>query len=224
MKHKPTALVLTATALLLGLTLPFLSAAWQDAALAHQSWPLSNSDAHYAYQGTLMNRVVALNAYLTGSPAVTYRETDPSDTPDELIDSLAAFLPVEGVSLSAASAFLLSPKQYSAEYQYLSLSCTLDRGSLSVTLDTETNLPLRIELLLPPDMLTRWLDEHSLWSILDGYAARLNLGEATDDETNISTILRSQSAQIRGTAYKATVTVVPSTGTLLLKLAASTPA
>ena len=49
-------------------------------------------------------------------------------------------------------------------------------------------------------------------------------GEPTDDETNISTVLRSQSAQLRGTAYKMTVTVIPSTGSLLLKLTASTPA
>ncbi len=223
-KRNAFSILLTILFLMIGLLLPFLTAAGQDLALDHQIWPAEQTDAHYAYQGTLMNRVIALNAHLNGSPAVL-REDDFSvaHSEDSLIDVLSTFLPAGGAQFELISAFTLAPRQYAAQYRYLALEYTLENGSLSVILDAETELPLRMELNLPPEMLNEWLSENSLWDILRGYAACLNLGEPTDDETNISTVIRSQSAQIRGTAYKMTVTVIPSAGSLLLKLAASTP-
>lgn len=216
-----SAVVLT---LAIGLLLPFCTAAGQDAALSLRHWPLSEDNAHYAYQGTLMNRVLALNAHLNASTAVVRRETIGAAPPSGLIDSLSAFLPISKANEESSSAFLLSPKQYSAEYRYQAISYALDAGSLSVVIDSETQLPLRIELSLPPEQLNERFSERSLWDILHDYAALLDLGEPTDDETNISTVLRSQSAQLRGASYKIAVTVVPSTGVLLLKLSASTPA
>ena len=221
-KYLPVAAA--ALALMIGLLLPFFTAAAQDAALRRSQWPFEGSNAHYAYQGTLMNRVLALNAHLNSSPAVLRRETDTAPAPSLRPGSLSSFLPVSAGNPAHTTAFILSPKQYSAEYRYLAVDYELDAGSLSMIIDLETQLPLRIEMTLPPDSLTEWLADRSLWDILHHYAALLGLGEPTDDETNISTVLRSQSAQLRGTAYKLTVTVIPSAGSLLLKLTASTPA
>ena len=223
MKHKTLSIILSLFALLLGLLLPFLIAAGQDSALSRQVWPMEEGNAHYAYQGTLMNRVVALNAYLTGSTAVSASQRDDAAVPSDLLEALSVFLPVSSASAESAASFSLSPRQYSAEYRYLEIQYVMDSGTLSVIADCETGLPLRMELICPPEKLESWLTDRDLWDILREYAAHLNLGEPTDDETAISSALRSQSAQLRGTAYKATVTVVPSAGTLLLKLAASTP-
>ena len=223
-RYRFLAIAAVALSLTIGLLLPCFTAAGQDAALSLRHWPLSKENAHYAYQGTLMNRVLALNAQLNASASVVRRETERTPTPSDLIDSLAAFLPISGACEESIDEFLLSPKQYSAEYRYQAISYALDAGALSVIIDSETQLPLRIELSLPSDQLTEWLSARSLWDILHSYAALLDLGEPTDDDTNISTIIRSQSAQLRGTSYKITVTAVPSTGALLLKLSASTPA
>ena len=216
--------VLTALALITGLLLPFLAAAGQDYAIEHISWPLTEDNAHYAYQGTLMNRVVALNAYLNSSPAVAHHAEESAASLPSPIAGLSSFLPADGAELARSSAFSLSPKQYAAQYRYLAMDYVLEDGSLSVIIDEETLLSLRMELMLPPEEMNQWLADRSLWDVLRGYAAFLNLGEPTDDETSISTVIRSQSAQLRGTAYKITVTVIPSAGSLLLKLTASTPA
>ncbi|MBQ5757379.1 MAG: hypothetical protein IIV93_02595 [Clostridia bacterium] len=218
-------IALVSLTLIIGLLLPFLTSAAQDAALNLRHWPFSEENAHYAYQGTLMNRVLALNAHLNSSPAVVRCETGSLPAPSGLLASLSSLLPVsEEAGAVHTASFCLSPKQYSAEYQYQTVDYELSSASLSAIIDSETQLPLRIELTMSPDSLNEWLAGRSLWDILHSYAALLDLGEPTDDETNISTVLRSQSAQLRGTAYKTTVTVIPSTGSLLLKLSASTPA
>ena len=223
-KCKALPAFLTVTALLIGLFLPFFTAAGQDYALHLSSWSLTEDNAHYAYQGTLMNRVVALDAHLNASPAVIRRDCEPDIVSSRLIDDLSAFLPVSGAQQTNISAFLLSPKQYSSEYRYMTIMYALNEGSLTVTLDSDTQLPLRMELSMPSEVLSQWLSDRSLWDILHKYAALLDLGEPTDDESSISTLIRSQSAQLRGTAYKMTVTTIPSAGSLLLKLTASTPA
>ena len=218
-------IALVSLTLIIGLLLPFLTAAAQDASLNLRHWPFSEKNAHYAYQGTLMNRVLALNAHLNSSPAVVRRETGSLPVPSGLLASLSSVLPISEDAIAVhTAAFCLSPKQYSTEYRYQTVDYELSSGLLSAMIDSETQLPLRIELTLLPDLLNEWLADRSLWDILHSYAALLSLGEPTDDETAISTVLRSQSAQLRGTAYKLTVTVIPSTGSLLLKLSASTPA
>lgn len=223
-KNRILPLLLTLLALMTGLVLPFLAAAGQDYALGRSVWPLTEDNAHYAYQGTLMNRVVALNAHLNGSPAILRQDEASGAAAPGLPAALSEFLPADGAEPTASSAFTLSLRQYAAQYRYLLIDYKLKSGSLSVVVDEETLLPLRMELTLAPEQLNQWLADRSLWDILRGYAACLNLGEPTDDETNISTVIRSQSAQLRGTAYKLTVTVIPSAGSLLLKLTASTPA
>lgn len=223
-RHSLRPIVCTLLAAALGLALPFLAAAGQQLSLSREAWALLSDNAHYTYRGTLMNRVVALNAYLNGSPAVLHAPEEHSGAPDSLAERLAESLPLPPLSTVEASAFSLSPGQYSAQYQYLTLHLNGENAEITLTMDRESSLLLRLEMKCPPEQLVQWLETHSLWDILREYAAYLNLGEPTDDETSISTILRSQSAQLRGTAYKATVTVIPSAGTLLLKLAASTPA
>jgi len=223
-KNRILPLILAAFALFAGLFLPFLTAAGQNFALQRITWPLTDNNAHYSYQGTLINRVVALNAHLNGSPAVQRQtETASSDAPG-LISALSAFLPIVGAEIVDSSAFVLSPRQYNAEYHYLDIAYELADGRLAVTVDAETQLPLRTELSMLPERMNEWLRERSLWDILHEYAACLNLGEPTDDDASISTVIRSQSAQLRGTSYKMTVTVIPSAGSLLLQLTASTPA
>ncbi len=225
MKNKPLFLFFCMLlAAVIGLLLPFLAAAGQNLSLGQETWILSEENAHYAYRGTLMNRVVALNAHLNGSPAVLRLPDESSSAPEGLSEALSAALPAGSLSQGEASAFSLTPRQYAAEYQYLSLHFSSENAETSLIVDRETGLILRLELKCSPEELGQWLDHRSLWDLLRDYAAYLDLGEPTDDETEISTVLRSQSAQLRGTAYKATVTVIPSAGTLLLKLAASTPA
>lgn len=218
--HKYPAFILTAAALLLGLLLPMLTFCRQDATFARQSWPLGTDGAHYAYQGTLLNRVACLNAWLNASPAVRKSPDAAASVPSGLAESLSSLLPIGGPFTESACAFTLSPEQYAAEYGYLSIEYTSERACTSVVTDTETGLPLRIELTLSPDTLQDWLEDHGLWDILRGYASLLDLGEPTDGDTSISTVLLSQSTQLRGTPYCASVTVIPSAGTLLLKLTA----
>lgn len=223
-RNKIISLICFVCAVCLGLLLPLLTAAGQDAAFRSKTWPLNESNAHYDYQGTLMNRVLALNAHLTGSPAILSGEAETSVICEDSIPALSAFLPVENAVFKNASAYTLSPRQYRAQYRYLNAFYEIPEGTLSIISDGETGLPLRIELNCAPDTLQEYLLEHDLWDILRSYAALLNLGQPTDDETTISTVIKSQSAQLRGTAYKLTVTVIPSAGSLLLKLSASTPA
>lgn len=205
--------------------LPLIAFIGQDIALSRHFWPLDTGNARYAYQGTLINRVACLDAWLNASPAAQKSPDESAAVPPGLAESLSAFLPVPDFSTESACAFSLYPGQYSAEYPYLSIEYASDNARLSVITDQETGLPLRIEFSFPPDMLRSWLDAggHTPWDILHGYAALLQLGDPTDGATNISTILHSQSAQLRGTSYCATVTVIPSAGTLLLKLTASAP-
>lgn len=214
------AAALTFLSLFLGLLLPMITAAGQEFALSRRFWPLVEPNAHYAYQGTLLNRVVALNAFLNASPAVTKNTAAAQEIPE--FSDVASLLPVPTAPFESA-AFSLAPKQYPAEYGYIEYLCRQDDMRLSVIADAETGLPLRLEAHYAPDALQSWLADRSLWDILHAYADCLALGEPTDDESAVSDILQTQSARLRGTMFRATVTVVPSSGLLLLKLDASAP-
>lgn len=222
-KHRTLSFLLTIAAVLVGLFMPVMTARLQDLRLSRLTWPLTDATAHYAYQGTLENRVIALNAHLNSSPAISAGKYAESAVPDGLWESLATFLPLPEAAGAQAHAFTLTPKQYSAEYRYLEISYAAPSISLAVTADAETGLPLRIELSCPPETLGAYMEGANVWDILRAYTALLNLGEATDGNTSISSVLHSQSAQIRGTAFEAFLTIMPSSGTLLLKLTGNAP-
>lgn len=220
MKNRKTvALALTAFAFILGLLLPLLASLAEDRALSRRFWPLDDeSNSHYAYQSTFINRVVALNASLNQSPSVERSPNVAAIVPTELIDVLSSILPVSSPLKESASSFTLSPKQYFAEYKYLVLDYTLDSARLSVITDTETGIPLRLELTCSPDVLQAWLMHRDLWNVLHDYADHFHLGELADGESTVSSLLRSQSAPLRGSALEAVVTVMPASGFLLLRL------
>lgn len=222
-KRSAFSYLLTVAAVMIGLLLPAAAAHIQDIRLSRLTWPLTGSNAHYAYQGTLENRVIALNAYLNGSPAISAGERSEAAAPDWLWEALAAFLPLPESADAQAYAFALAPKQYSAEYRYLDICYSAPSFSLAVTADADTGLPLRIELSCAPETLEAHMENAGVWDILRAYAALLDLGEPTDGDTSISSILHSQSAQLRETSFEAVLTAMPASGSLLLKLTGSAP-
>ncbi|MBQ2954953.1 MAG: hypothetical protein IJE08_00680 [Clostridia bacterium] len=219
--RKWIALLLTLICFLTGLFLPALTVRLQDIHLSGSHWPLNHANGHYAYQGTLLNRVLALNAHLNSSPALFLTNREPADIPSGIIETLNAFLPVSVDHYEAAETFTLVPRQYAAEYRYAEAIFTGENYSLTVIIDEETGLPLRIELTAEPDIISLYLNENGLWGSLTKYANTLSLGELADGPTGISTLIQSQSAQIRGTQLGVTVTAMPSAGTLLFKLTGS---
>ena len=219
--RKWIALLLTLICLLAGLYLPILTVRIQDIHLSGMHWLLVEPNGHYAYQGTLLNRVLALNAHLNSSPALSLTNREPSDISSGIIETFNSFLPVSVDHAEAAETFTLVPKQYAAEYRYAEVIFSGKTYSLTAIIDEETGLPLRIELTAEPDIISLYLKESGLWGSLNQYADTLSLGELADGPTSISTLIQSQSAQIRGTQLGVTVTAMPSTGTLLFKLTGS---
>lgn len=209
-------------ALLFGLLLPFLTAAIPEIFPLRTVWPLPEAAPHYTYHGTLLNRVIALNARLNASQTVQEISRCAADCPSPLPFDPDGFLPIgNALTCESTEAFFLAPVSYTAEYGYLEMYFTGDGVRLTAIIDAETRLPLRIELSCPPDVLTSFMKERSLWDILRCYVSLLSLGEATDGDTQISSILHRQTAQIRGTSFKATATVIPSAGTMLFSLSGS---
>ena len=221
MKHSLSALLLTACILLMGLSLPFACAFLQDH-LAASHWPSSEPDRHYAYQGTFLNRVLALDAHLNASPAVREIQRSTAESPADHWEALSAFLPLSGELAGYSESFTLTPAQYNADYHYTEISYRGESLSMNITIDSETALPLRIELNAPPESISSYLKEVSLWEILRRYAAHLDLGELSDSTYSASTLLQSESANIRGTSLSLSSAALPSAGTILLKLTGST--
>lgn len=209
-----------AAALLLGLALPFLTAAFEDERTARAVWTLPQAEDHYVYQGTLLNRVVALNARLNFSPAVREASREES-TPDEALrDALTRLFPADMLPASArAETFRLIPVDYPAEYRYVETTLTKDNLSLTIISDAETRLPLRIELRCPPGLLDAHPEIGDLWSLLHNYAALLGLGEITDGASQRSERLHTQTVGIRGASLSLSAALMPSEGALVLKLA-----
>lgn len=210
-------------ALAVGLALPFLAAALQDIRLESSVLPLSE-EAHYAYQGTLLNRVLALNAQFNRSPAVRKGTSVPADPPEGLLPGLLSLLPEAAGSVGEADvsaeseAFSIYPQQYEAEYRYISTNFTADSLNAHVISDAETGLPLRIELQLASPDSDNLLRRADLWQLLRAYGDLLDLGEVTDGDTSISDAIRSQSGGLRMTPYTAKVTLIPSAGSMLFHL------
>ena len=85
-------LLLTLYCLTVGLMTPHLVSVIQDAHLGKQTYPLSET-AHYAYRGTLLNRVLAFSAHLNSSPAIKSSLSPNGSAPEHLWAQLTAFLP-----------------------------------------------------------------------------------------------------------------------------------
>lgn len=205
--------------LYLGLALPFLTAALQDRYEEGSVHPLAEAaSAHYAYQGTLANRVLALNAFLNQSPAVRYLAEDTDSPPPDLWEPLCVMLPLEGEAEASASGFSLAPRQYTAEYRYQELHFSQEATSVLAYWDEEAAVPLRIELRCPPERLTALAQSDGLWSLLHGYGRLLGYEDLRDDDSAASEIFISQSAQVRGTQLLLTAVLMPRQGRLLLKL------
>jgi len=219
MKRKITALLLMLCCLIVGLLTPRLLCTIQDTRTEGSLIPLTSS-SHYAYQGTLLNRVLAYSAHLNHSPAVESRTIDCAAVPEELWSKLASFLPLSADYTSAhSSALWLLPRQYRAEYHFLQIDYSSGGITLRAVIDEETQLPVRVELHTSSQVMTDFSEEYSLWSILGSYAALLDLGEISGDgAVTVSTVLRSETDSLRGAPFAVTVSILPSAGTLILKL------
>ncbi len=206
--------------LLLGFAAPFLSTRIQD--MRRSSFePLIDGGPHYVYQGTLLNRVLAFNAHLNNSPAIEEIDRSAVDNfpnTDILWNRLCEFLPIEGSYDSVCERFMLAPKQYSAQYQYIALEYSQSGMTISAVIDEQSSLPIRIELKCSPQIMTDFLDKHDTWALLYEYTDLLNLGEPADVYYSKSAILVSRQAPIRGSSYSAEMTAMPSAGVLLFKL------
>ncbi len=218
--RKRFSILLTVYCLIVGLLTPLLVTVIQDARLENGHFPLGEA-AHYSYRGTLYNRVLALHAHLNHSPAVDSTTYAEGFAPEELWENLGAFLPLPEEASHTADTLLLTPRHYSAEYYFTRIGYSSDDVTMHVTADAETLLPVRIELKTTPDVMEKYAEEHSMYSILREYAALLNLGDASGDgNTHISTMMRSETDSLRGAPFTVTVTIMPTGGTLILKLEA----
>lgn len=218
-KHKLLSGIALAVCLMIGMAAPFAGALIQDLQTVSYQ-PLVNADSHYTYQGTLVNRVLALNAFLNASPVIeeiARKETCCADTVSVWTD-LCSFLPISGQYNVYCEAFTLAPKQYHAQYQYTMLEYTQPDMHLQVILDSEDRLPLRIELKCAPDITTEFAKHVSTWEMVQNYTALLDLGTPADVYYSESTILRSSKSPLRGAPYTVETTVMPSGGMILLKL------
>ncbi len=206
--------------LLLGLTAPFLSTFIQD----HQGSASRSFDgeSHYTYQGTLLNHVLAFSAQLNSSPALEEisREEGSYSDAAALWSDLCSFLPLSGEYDLSCEHITLAPKQYNAQYRYVSLTYQQDGAALNAVVDEQSSLPIRIELKCAPDVMTAFIEQNSTWDLIRRYTELLGLGEPADVYYSASTVLVSRSAPIRGAPYTAEMTVMPSGGVLLLKLTA----
>lgn len=215
--HKRPTIFLSVLCLIAGLLLPFLAAAAQDAFLS--SGPISFSgDAHYAYRGTLANRITALDGYFNSSPAVRAVSTPRDISESDIAARLSAFLPTGDCTAQHSSALVITPRQYSAEYRYAVTDYSGDNVSLQIISDEETAIPLRIELHIAPDVMTRLIETTDTWTLLRKYVDLIGLGEAADVYYSESTLLITRTAPIRGVPYSAELTVIPSAGSLFIKL------
>ena len=215
--RKPHSLFILIFCLIIALALPFLTAAAQNHRLESSVFPFSD-EIHYAYRGTLSNRVLALDAYFNSSPAVR-GIISPSGIPNsDIAAPLAAFLPTGDFTPFQSSALVITPKQYSAEYRFIITDYAVEGVSLQIISDEETSLPLRIELHIAPEIMMKFISSADTWSILQQYVDLLGLGEAADVYYSESTLLVTRTAPIRGVPYSAELTAIPSTGALLIKL------
>lgn len=220
-KHSVLQMTALVLCLLLGLAAPFLSALVEDSRNI-SSQPLSSDTSHYVYQGTLFNRVLALDAYLNTSPALREISREEGSYSDALSlwSSLSGFLPISGEYDLRCEYVTLAPKQYNAQYEYIVLKYQQENLTLSVTADRLSNLPIRIELKCAPDVMKTFIAENSTWDLIRSYTDLLDLGEPADVEYSESTILVSRSAPIRGVPYTAEMTVMPAGGVMFFKLTA----
>ncbi len=204
--------------LCLGLMLPFLIAALQDRYEEGSVYPLAEeTSSHYAYQGTLVNRVLALNAFLNHSPAVRYLAEE-TDAPPALWDALCALLLLEGNAEVSVCGFSLAPRQYSAEYRYQALRFSQEETWVEAYWDEEASIPLRIELHCPPERLSACAQRDGLWSLLRDYGKLLGFEDLRDGDSSASGLFVSQSVQVHGTQFILTAVLMPQQGRLLLKL------
>lgn len=195
-------------------------------------WAASEAEIEYLYQGTLENRVRALEAWQSRSPAINHLETKgDAGIAAGLWHSLytANLLPVDHHDPTCTvNGFCLVPRQYRAEYAYAEILCEAEGTQLRVILDRETNLCVQIELSCAPEVLEAWMEntgegfatQYKWDQLLKDYAAYLgyaNLSEAAEDYTG-GEIIQRHEAHLPNTALAVALNYSTRQGLLIYKL------
>lgn len=184
-------LLALACALALGLLAPGALINRMDG--APLEWEIARGETEYAYEGTLENRVYALEAWRNSSTGVTYKKLSDDmnwDAPD-----VWNLLHSEGLLPFAAdrpeyeiTRFSLFPARVEAEYRYLDISCLAGGGRLHVILDEHTRAYLQIDFTCEPQAFSDWMRDtgegfntvYKADTLINSYASALGLGRLVD--------------------------------------------
>lgn len=205
-----------------------------DKEINGQQWFVAETENTFIYEGTLENRVRALEAWQNGSTGVLYAKqsvedaVNAADVWDTLYD--AGLLPIDASEVQVdIKRFSLTPYLLSAEYQYWDITCASADGSLHVIMDADTRAYLRIDFTYDPQILSEWMQitgegfdtEYKLDTLMHDYASFLGIGLLADLEYADGTAIQGYESDIKGTAFVASLRYAPNQGLLIYKLFAN---
>ncbi len=223
--------ILTPLVVLVGLFLPNGVLMKLDQTIAGKQWAIEYTGSDYQYESTLENRVRALDAWQNNSTSVRYVANHDTSIPPDAWTILytAGLLPASGDNATCiVKSFSLLPHGYSSEYKYMDIVCENTSGCLHVIIDVETGVYLRIDFSGDALILTNWMrnsgygfaTEYKSNTLMDGYAALLNLGDL-QDLGGIHTdgdVIQGFESDIQGTPFAISFKCAPSVGLLSYKL------
>ncbi len=186
-----------------------------DRHLSTQRWTSADAENPFVYEGTLENRVRALDAWQNGSTSVQYAASEvdataPADIWKTLFD--AGLLPVyRGPSDCTVRSFALRPKEISAEYRYLDIVVTTESERLHGIVDEQTGQYLRIDFTCDPEILEPWMApsgegfamNYPSYACMASYAALIGLGPLRDlgGSYTDGEMVQSFESDIQGTLF-----------------------
>lgn len=216
----------------LGLLAPDAMLWSADQHLSTQRWINANAENTFVYEGTLENRVRALDAWQNMSTNVrcTQLEVDeaaPADIWETLFD--AGLLPVPpNQSDCTVHSLIIKPNGISAEYRYLDIVVTAESERLHVIMDEKTNQYLRIDFTCDPHALESWmvntgegfLMNYKSDACMVNYAALIGLGQLRDlgGSYTDGEMVQSYESDIQGTLFALSFKYATRQGLIAYKL------
>lgn len=203
-----------------------------DRYLSTQRWTDAGVENSFVYEGTLENRIRALDAWQNGSTGVQCAASEadgpaPADIWKDLYD--AGLLPVcRSPSECVVRSFALRPDGISAEYRYLDIVATAGSERLHGIVDVQTGQYLRIDFTCDPEILESWMAPSGegfamnspSGSRMDDYAALLGLGPLRDLGGSYTggDMVQSYESDIQGTLFALSFQYAAQPGLIAYKL------
>lgn len=223
-----------AAALFVGLLAPDGIIRILDNAMDGQQWFEADAENTFVYEGTLENRVRALEAWQNGSTGVLYARQEIEDTIEAMdvwhILYEAGLLPIDAKEVQTdITQFSLSPRLLSAEYRYVDIACVSSEGSLHVIMDADTQTYLRIDFTCAPEALSEWMQItgegfdtiYKPDTLMYDYASFLGLGQLSDLEYSDGGAIQGYESDIKGTAFTASLRYAKGQGLIIYRLFAN---